>query len=379
MKKILGIGLIIVLLTACGQHQTAANNQTGKPDTSFTIAGTINGFNKGLALLSYVVGKDVRVDSAVINNGGFSFTGTLPEPEEVQVSFANDTYNGGIILFAENAVITIKADTASLGKPEIEGSASQKELEDYRKQVSPVDMQSEKLNNYGRDIFSSGKLTKAIGDSLIAIGHLLDNQRAVIIAAFVKANPGSAVSAWAISKNLLFEPKLEILEPLFNVLPAARQTCIYGSVIHDAIASAKATGIGRPAIDFTQPDTAGKSISLSSFKGKYVLVDFWASWCGPCRAENPNIVKLYRQYNNKGFNILGVSLDTDRELWLKAIEKDQLTWTQVSDLKAWNNSASLAYGIKGIPFSVLLDKNGTIIAKNLRGAELGNKLKEIFK
>jgi thiol-disulfide isomerase/thioredoxin len=379
MEKILGIVAVILLLAACGQHQTAANSQTGKTDTSFTIKGNINGVTKGLALLSYVVGKDVRIDSAVISNSGFSFTGKLPEPEEVQVSFMNDAYNGGITLFAENAVINIRADTASLDKPVIEGSQSQKELEDYKKQLSPVDTRSDQLNRQGRDIFTSGKLTKAVGDSLTSIGHTLDSQRAVIIAGFVKTNPGSPVSAWAISKNLLFEPKLETLEPLFNILPAARQTGIYGTVIHDAIASAKATGLGRPAIDFTQPDTAGKPISLSLFKGKYTLVDFWASWCGPCRAENPNIVKLYKQYNKKGFAILGVSLDTDKELWVKAIQKDQLTWAQVSDLKAWNNGASMVYGIKGIPFSVLLDKNGIIIAKNLRGAELEKKLKEIFK
>ena len=378
MKKTISITIAAALLAACGQQSSTIGNHAGKTDSSFSIKGTINGLNKGLALLSYVSGKDVRVDSAVISDGSFSFAGSLQEPEEVQVSFMNDNYNGGIVFFAENAVIHIKADTASLDKPQIEGSASQKELEAFKKEASVVDMEYEKLNTTGHDIFESGKMTKAIADSLTALSHELDSRKIAVIGAFIKANPNSAIGAWAISKNLLFEPKPEILEPLFNSISATSRNSIYGSVVQQAITSAKATGIGQSAIEFTQPDTSGKPVSLTSFKGKYTLVDFWASWCGPCRAENPNVVKAYQQYNKKGFEILGVSLDTEKELWIKAIEKDHLAWTQVSDLKAWKNAASQAYGIRGIPFSVLLDKNGVIIAKNLRGAALQSKLKEIL-
>ena len=157
-------------------------------------------------------------------------------------------------------------------------------------------------------------------------------------------------------------------------------TCLigYSKLIHQSINSAKATSIGRQAIDFTQPDVNGKNISLSSYKGKYVLVDFWASWCGPCRTENPNVLKAYNDYKEKGFDVLGISLDNDKAAWLKAIQKDHLPWTQVSDLKAQNNDAYVAYGIKGIPFNVLLDKNGVIVGKNLRGEGLEKKLKEIL-
>ncbi|MEJ1242363.1 TlpA disulfide reductase family protein [Chryseolinea sp. T2] len=143
--------------------------------------------------------------------------------------------------------------------------------------------------------------------------------------------------------------------------------------------SMKSIAIGQPAPEIALPDTTGQIVKLSSFKGKYVLVDFWAKWCGPCRQENPNVVRAFNKYKDKGFTVFGVSLDRSKEDWLQAIRKDGLTWTHVSDLKYWNSEAAKTYNINGIPFSVLLDKNGVIIAKNLRGPALEKKLEEVLR
>lgn len=140
----------------------------------------------------------------------------------------------------------------------------------------------------------------------------------------------------------------------------------------------KLTAIGQPAPEIALPNPQGQVVKLSSMRGKYVLVDFWAKWCGPCRAENPNVVRAYQKYKDKGFTVFGVSLDRNKEDWLQAIQEDHLTWTHVSDLKYWQSEAAKTYNITGIPFSVLLDPNGVIIGKNLRGAALDAKLEEIF-
>ncbi len=166
--------------------------------------------------------------------------------------------------------------------------------------------------------------------------------------------------------------KLIKLHPWLTTAKVQRENLAKGEAI------AKKTAIGSPAMDFTQNDVNGKPVSLSSYKGKYVLLDFWASWCGPCRAENPNVVKAYKKYHEKGFEILAVSLDDKKDKWLEAIAKDGLTWTHVSDLKGWKNVVAQMYNIRAVPSNLLLDKDGNIMAKDLRAEELDKKLGEIF-
>lgn len=196
---------------------------------------------------------------------------------------------------------------------------------------------------------------------------------------FVKMNPSSPVSLYLIQQAVGLNPDAAKGEPMFALLAPALQNSEKGKELAELIEMGRKTMLGKQAIDFIQPDANGNSVSLSSFKGKYVLVDFWASWCGPCRTESPNLVKAYEKYKAKNFEILGVSLDQNKEKWLKAINDDHYTWTQAGDMKGWENAAARVYGIQGIPFNVLLDPDGVIIARNLRGEALEKKLAEVLK
>jgi peroxiredoxin len=219
---------------------------------------------------------------------------------------------------------------------------------------------------------------KKIGDEYQS---MTDEKNEKIYHKYLIEHPESPIALFVLSQYAGFDMDTKKIEPLFETLPATTRLKASGIKFKAKIETAKKTGIGAYAQDFTQNDTLSKPVSLSSFKGKYVLLDFWASWCGPCRSENPNVVKAFNQYKDKNFTVLSVSLDQPgkRQAWLDAIHKDNLTWTHVSDLKFWNNEVAMKYGINAIPQNFLLDPSGKIIAKNVSGEELNNKLADIFK
>jgi peroxiredoxin len=207
----------------------------------------------------------------------------------------------------------------------------------------------------------------------------MDMRRELSIS-FIKQHPDSYVSLVMALPNVVEGERDTSFVPYYNSLSASIRSTKKGVEMRGIIEGLKAMRPGAMAPDFTQPDTSGKQITLSSFRGKYVLLDFWASWCGPCRDENPNVVKLYKKYKSKNFTILSVSLDRakDRKEWMNAIHNDHLTWTQVSDLKYWKNGAAELYGIQAIPQNFLVDPNGKIVAVNLFGGDLDKQLEKVL-
>ena len=217
-----------------------------------------------------------------------------------------------------------------------------------------------------------------------SVGKALENDFNIVISSFqnkartfVQKNPTEFASLLGI-ENLDPEKDFALYQLVEKGLSKKYPTSEYVTALSRRVNEMNKLNIGTLAPEIKLQDTKGVFFSLSSLKGKIVLIDFWASWCKPCRAENPNVVKVYEKYKSKGFEILGVSLDKDRDAWLKAIEEDKLAWKQVSDLALWNSIVVQLYNITGIPYTVLVDKDGKIIAKNLRGEELENKLEELL-
>jgi len=333
-------------------------------------------------------GKQV-FDSAQISNGAFEFKGKVIVPTEAYIRINHDGVPDNpvikpkydvIAFFVENKTITITG-TDSIAKATVTGSKLNDENVKVTAQLKPLIAKYDGLNQEYNSQTPEKQKSKEYINELDARAKAIADEVKALKWQYADTHPDSYLSIMLLNSTL--KPGFDAIEAekIFNkLLPEIKQTNLAKNVIRQ-ILETKRTQVGIQATDFTQNDVNGKPVKLSDFKGKYVLLDFWASWCAPCRRENPNVKEAYAKYKSKGFEVLGVSLDKEeaKAAWLKAIADDKLTWTQVSDLRSWNNEAAVLYSVKAIPTNFLIDPQGKIIAKDLRGEELQLKLKEIFK
>ena len=342
-------------------------------DSAFSIKGKFEKVKTGTVYLT-VYGENGPVkDSAEIKKGVFTFKGHVQKPSTAYLTLKGRKEDN-LKFYAEPVNIFISGQGNILKELEISGSplnTDDKRLSEFLKPVK-----EEEKKHYDLYAQASKNNNKTLMDSLDALEPIMTQRKRSFIKQYVLANPSSLRSAMAINENYGYYAEAEEVEPLYNALDVSVKRSASGEAVKKMLDTYKTVAIGQVAPDIMQADTAGNNISLSSLRGKYVLVDFWASWCGPCRRENPNIVKAYQAYNAKGFEIFGVSYDNEKGTakWKKAIVDDGLSWKQVSDLQGWKNATSEQYYIKAIPSNVLLDKEGRIIAKNLFGKQLTDKL-----
>ncbi len=342
----------------------------------FDIHGTIAGVEDGTTIYMEKVQDNqlVKIDSAQLKDGKFEFTGKVDYPEMIYLRIGDS--RNMINLYVENNEIDIESDVSNLAETKVKGSKTHDDLVAFQEAMKPFEKQSQEIVVKYQQASANGDQQKV--NELMKEYEALSDKQNEAIEAFIKKRNDSYLTPFIIRRYLVFDLNGKELSAMLEPISET----VRGSEDYKELAkraeTLKRVDIGQPAVDFTLNDPDGNPIALSSFRGKYVLIDFWASWCKPCRMENPNVVKVYNDYKDKGFEILGVSFDEDKNKWVDAIKADHLTWSQVSDLKGWKSMAAGLYAVNSIPHTVLIDPQGIIIAKNLRGDSLREKLVELI-
>ena len=352
---------LLLSIVAASMTLAACNAQSG-----YKVTGTV----EGMAIIATVNGSSLdTLAKADVKNGSFEFTGNVSEPTGAYIMVIGQ--RGAIPFMLENANITVNAGQAGLT---VTGSEGQKIYDQFMAINATAQQEAMKLQQEYQAANGDQAKMQAVQE---AYAKLMTDAQAKETE-LIKANPDSYVSTFVIVSGM-GQMEVEQLKERYNLLGEKAKASAQGKAIAAQIAKLESTAIGQIAPNFTITTPEGESISLYDIKGKVKLIDFWASWCGPCRGENPHVVEIYKEYHPKGLEIFGVSLDNNKEAWVKAIADDGLVWKHGSDLKGWQSAPAQLYSVSGIPHTVLLDENNKIIAKNLRGDELKQKIAELLK
>jgi len=354
-------------------------SMTATAQQTVTITGKIESLVKGdKVYLQQAIGGDFS-DSLVATGKTFSFTTPIEKGGLYSIRSVGAT-RSSVMLYLQPGKVMLKGKT--LTDARFSGSTYIREFDRFSQTMKKHSLLkkyaalSEQYNTASRN--KDTVLRNKLLPELRSLSPVVDSVRTAIATKWLEAHPQSDINAYIAYMYFRYKKNHDELKTMLNGFSAAARNSAIAEKMYHSIEIATITAVGNMAPDFTQNDPNGKPVSLKDFRGKYVLVDFWASWCGPCRAENPNVVKAYNTFKNKNFDVLGISLDENEAHWKDAIQKDGLLWTQLSDLKGWDNEIARYYGIQAIPFSFLLDPNGVIIAKGLRGEALRQKLAEIL-
>lgn len=339
------------------------------------ITGTLSGA-EGKKLYLYSDEDNHPKDSVLLKDGKFAFkvvTGTGPA---INAIILEDVGNPLLFVTGKEPAQYVLNATSFPVAVSMKGSEDNKAMQAYQKSFQGLIKQAQDLNAEASAIPGDDEAAKeAFRKKAAAFNEQVMNTGKE----FIRTHPKQLASLWVLVNELSKRVEPEEFEQLFNSLDQPLKETKYGVSASRYIRSVKGMSEGEMAEDFSQEDMNGKQVKLSSFRGKYVLVDFWASWCGPCRAENPNVVKAFNRFKDKNFTIVGVSLDNNRDRWVAAVKQDNLQWTQLSDLKGWSNEVAQQYNVRAIPANFLIDPQGRIIGRNLRGSDLEAKLEKVLK